>query len=403
MLRIPYYMTQKNSNKLVLVKKTTTQRVPTKDVKTVKVTRQKKNNKNKKSKNSNSGKTALTEAGAAFQKCTLAPADFTVNTGFQGIPDDYDGLTVSKAFKLINSFPTYTTGNDVYILQLPIPGVAYFYGQRTAGSAGTITLSAVCYDDAASLFYPGKETDNVQAFRYASNVIEIIPTVNEMTWGGSIQVWKSRVSAGIGVDSTALGTANPSLAIIDGLGSINSVKASSVFPFIDGCYVPAFNTESNYSWTPIIPNFPWADLNANIALAVPAGRDAVVTFGTGFPINYMGVGSFEGTFIKIPAAIVGQTAVIRSWACVEFQVNPLSSLYDYAHMSPMCDPVALMMVKEFHKSLPAGVCWKDNASFWESFLLWSKRITSVGKLIPGPVGQLMGGFNSLITEGHGLW
>jgi hypothetical protein len=386
------------NNKKVTVKTTVTQRVPKKDANT-KVTRR----KAKPQKSKGLGKTALTEAGSAFQKCTLAPADFTVNTGFQGIPDDYDGLTVSKAFKLINSFPSYTTGNDVYIVQLPIPGVAYLYGQRAAGNAGAITLTQVCYDDASTLFGAGTETNNVEAFRYASNVIEIIPTVNEMTWGGSIQVWKSRVSSVNAVNTTISSGSYSTLYAIDGLGSINSVKASSVFPFIDGCYVPAFNTESTYQWTPVIANFPWADLNTNISNSAPSARDSIIAFGVGAPINYLGIGTFEATFIKIPAAIASQTAVIRSWACVEFQVNPMSIMYDYAHMSPMCDPVALMMVKEFHKSLPAGVCWKDNASFWESFLLWSKRITNIGKLVPGPVGQLMGGFNQLITEGHGLW
>jgi hypothetical protein len=345
----------------------------------------------------------LSPAGVAFQKCTLAPADFTVNTGFQGIPDEYDGMTVGKSYRFVGSLPSYTTGNDVYIVQLPIPGIAYFTGQRAAGSTSALTLTPVAYNDAATWFPPGTETNQIEAFRFASNVIEIIPTVNEMSWGGSIQVWKSRVSAAMSVDSTTVGTGYAAIQVIEGVGSVNNSKAISVFPFKDGCYVPSFNTEANYPWTPVNPNFPWADLNANQVLAMPSAADGSVSFGTGAPINYVGCGTFEGTFIRIPAAIASQTAVIRSWACLEFQVGELSGLFDFAHMSPAHDPVALAMVKAFHKTLPAGVCWKDNATFWQTFLTWSKRITGVGKLLPGPVGQLMGSFNTLLIDGPGLW
>jgi hypothetical protein len=366
--------------------------------------KKKKSRKSKKGGRGTRGLGKLSAAGVAYQKCTLAPADFSMTTDFQGIPDEYDGSTIAKQYRLVSALQTYTPGNDVYIVQLPTPGVAYWYGQRAGGSTATLTLTPVNYDDAATLFPPGSETNNVEAFRYASNVIELVPTVNEMSWGGSIQVWKSRVSETMAIDITEVGAVYPTIMCIEGVGTVNAAKASAIFPFKDGCYVPAFNTEANFPWTPVRANVPWADINANQLVAFSAGsNDHSVAFATTSTVNYLGMGTFEATVIKIPAAVAAQTAVIRSWACVEYQVNELSYLYDLAHMSPAHDPAALAMVKAFHKTLPAGVCWKDNATFWQEFVKWSKRITGVGKLLPGPVGTLMGGFNTLLTEGHGWW
>jgi len=329
-------------------------------------------------------RTAATPAGVAFQKCTLAPADFQ-DSGFAGIPDEFDGQVISKKHTLVNSLPSYTTGHDLYIVQMPIPGVAYFFGDRTAGSTTAITLNAVFYDDAATLFPVGAEDTNISAFRQASNVIEFVPTVNEMSWGGSIEVWKSKVVLAE-APGTAATTGYSEIKLLAGLSeSMNTKKACSVFALRDGCYCPAFNTEANYEWTKpeIALSFTALTTTQNQGPSI----DSVISF-SGSTASFIGLGSFETTIIKFPAIIASQTGMLRAWSCVEYQVSPTSILYDYSHMSPSYDPVALAMVKAYHKASPCAVAWKDNASFWENF----KKVAGIGaeimSYLPGPVGAI---------------
>lgn len=340
-----------------------------------------------------SARSRLTPAGTAFTKCTLAPADFQ-DTGFSGIPDEYDGQVISKKHTLVGSLPSYTTGHDLYIVQLPTPGVAYWYGDRAAGSTTAITLTAVPYDDSATLFPTGAEDQNVSSFRYASNVLEFVPTVNSMTWGGAIEVWKSKVMQNSAVTSAGGGLLDTDY--IEGLAqSLNTKKPMSVFALKDGAYCPAYNAASTYEWVVPRTNFTYASLTTNQALAPTI--DATITF-SGATVGYVGLGSFETTIMKFPAIIAAQTGMLRAWACVEYQVSPTSIIYDYAHMSPTYDPVALAMVKAFHKTRPCAVPWKDNASFWEEFRRWAGIASEAASYLPGPIGLIGKGFNSFFKS-----
>lgn len=342
-----------------------------------------------------SSRAASTAAGIAFQKCTLAPADFQ-DTGFAGIPDQFDGQVVSKKHTLVGALPSYTAGNDLYIVQLPTPGVAYWTGNRAAGSTTAITLTAVPYDDSGTLFPTGAENTNISAFRYASNVLEFVPTVNSMTWGGAIEVWKSKVTMSDEVISVNTGGGFADGKYIGGLAeALNTKKPMSVFALKDGAYCPAYNSDAEYTWEKVNTNFSYVSLTLNQTLAPTL--DAVITF-SGSTVGFLGIGSFETTIMKFPAIIAAQTGMLRSWACVEYQVSPTSIIYDYAHMSPTYDPVALAMVKAFHKSRPCAVPWKDNATFWEEFRKWAGIASEAASYLPGPVGLIGKGFNSIFRS-----
>jgi hypothetical protein len=340
----------------------------------------------------------ITAAGRAFQKCTLAPFDFT-GTDFVGIPDEFDGQVITKNHRIVSSLPSYTTGHDLYIVQLPIPGIAYFYGDRAAGSTSAITLTAVSYDDTATLFPAGHEDYNVTDFRYASNVLEFVPTVNEMTWGGSVQVSKAKVemvSAAAPFGGGAIGT----WEYVGGLAELmNSLKQQAVFPLNQGAFSPAYNTEANFEWRPVTSAYSLTNLTTNQSTAGPV--DAVITFA-GTP-NFTGLGTFEATVMKFPAIIASQSGLIRCNACIEYQVTPTSIVYDYAHMSPAYDPLALAQIKEFHKNVPAAVKFADNATFWETFLSWTSKAATIASYLPGPLGIVGTGIKDLIDVGHGLW
>lgn len=338
---------------------------------------------------------AISAAGLAFQKCTLAPADFQ-DTGFAGIPDEFDGQVVSKKHTLVGSLPSYTTGHDLYIVQMPIPGIAYFYGDRAAGSTSAITLTPVSYDDSATLFPAGGESQNIAAFRQASNVIEFVPTVNSMTWGGSIEVYKAKVRLTEAPGAVA-SSVYQGFKFLEGLEeAMNGKKPSSVFALKDGCYVPCFNSEATYEWQAPEIAFTWAVMNANVS-AGPS-YDSAVTYTTGGTPNFVGLGSFETSIIKFPAIIASQTGLLRAWSCVEYQVSNSSILYDYTHMSPTYDPIALALVKAFHKNSPSAVPWKDNASFWENFRKWAGLASEAASYLPGPIGMIGKGFNSIFKS-----
>jgi hypothetical protein len=346
---------------------------------------------------------AATAAGLAFQKCTLAPADFQ-DTGFMGIPDEFDGNVVSKKHTLVGSLPSYTAGNDLYIVQMPIPGVAYFWGQRAAGVTTAITLTPIFYDDSSTLF-PAVTDTNLTSFRHASNVIEFIPTVNAMNWNGAIEVWKSKVNLAC-QPGTATTAGNAEIWYLEGLSTaLNTQKAQSVFALKDGAYCPAFNTEAAYNWTPIEVDVSYTTLSTWQSQS--QGIDNVITFPSATPY-FAGCGTFETTVIKFPAIAASQTGIIRAWACVEYQVAPSSILYDYTHMSPAHDPMALAMVKAFHKTTPCAVPWKDNASFWETF----KKVVGIGaealSYLPGPFGLIGKGMSIFfpskkLKKGGGLY
>jgi hypothetical protein len=320
-----------------------------------------------------------------------------------GIPDDFDGPSASYSHRGIFSLPSYTAGNDVYLMQLPIPGMAFWFAQRAAGSmSGALSFTPFRYDGATTLFPTTYQTTNAQKFRYASNVIELVPTVNEMSWGGSIQVWKSKIAM---TGEPVLGTASSTVSLVPimtGWNTLAGAEPSVVFPFKDGVYVPAFNTDNDYEWTVIPEGFTYASLATNQALAADP-LDALVTLNTSGSMLFTGLGSFEATIIKLPALPTGQSAVIRCWSCIEYLINPYSILYPFLRNSPQHDVVAMALLKEYRRRIPCGVPFRDNASFWEGFVKWVRGAGRLASFLPGPIGTIGKGVTELVDLGTGLF
>lgn len=346
------------------------------------------------------GLDSLTPAGLAFLKCTMAPADFTKNSmNFTGIPDEFEGKVITRSYDATNSLPSYTTGNDLYLVCIDSPHVAYMWGQRAAGSTGAITLTPVYYDGVTSLFPNNAESTNVTDFRFASNVIEVECTNNEMTYGGQIQQWKSELEMVETTTGTLSGTMYPDAPIIEGWSTLNTVKPSYARSIKVGCYSPNFNRQASYEWKPIRVNTPWSYINANQAAQASDENFVTVTSSN----TFLGLGSRECTVIKFPAIIASQTAIIRSWACVEYMVNPTSIIYDYAHDSPKYDPLALALLKAYQSEMKSAVDVAHNGTFWSEFVDWARKAATVVSFIPGPVGAIASGFKDLLELGHGLF
>jgi len=327
-------------------------------------------------------------------KCTTSPNDMEMDT-FQGIPDTYDGRVLSKKCTLTQALPfTPSATLDSFILLLPTPGVAFWYAQTNpAIPAANFTLTPVYYDGFGTLFPPGLEDTVVDEFRLASNVIEIVPTVNSMTWAGAIEVFKGPVSMSP-YDDTGSGAIG--LKVV-GLEAMLTVKPQSVMPFNHGCYAVTAPLSDTYPFIPIAKALTSADVYAGTGVG-----GAVVTFGGGQ--NLIGFGTQEAVFIKLPAgtSTTSNTAIVRTWSCVEYQLNSHSAFYDFASQSPCHDPIALALVREFIHTHPTAVPYYDNASFWSNFLAWVGTVSGALKVVPGLVGEVAG-ITNLVAKTASLY
>lgn len=285
--------------------------------------------------------------------------------------------------------PAFTAGSDAFIIQVPIPGIAYLWGSNVAG---VLNLNPVYYTDMLSVFPLNGETTNVNQFRYASNVLEIIPTVNSMTWTGSINLFKT--SCTLSYTSTAVDA-----YMLSGLyDAVNSSRPEMVLPFNAGVYTPTRTSADDYPFVPIMSQQKWADIYPSASTTTVTGPVTNITFGPITTTGFTGLGNQEVTVIKIPAySVAGNAGTIRSWACVEYQVASSSPLYEYSTLSAPHDPLALELLKRFYREHPAGCPYYDNESFWKRLLEWIRSTSAAVSMIPGPIGDAALGVN-LITN-----
>jgi hypothetical protein len=287
---------------------------------------------------------------------------------------------------------------DTYIVQSPIPGVAFYYGQHPAGVIPTITtpllLNAVRYADAASLFPVGSENDNVTEFRFAGMAIELVSTMNDMTWLGSLLTYKTRIALSITAGQPVAGSLLFSGSMINGMDSILPIQSSNnntqalVTRSKEGVYAPSYNGQPDWRFMPILEN-------QQTAFAPPLAPDLQPAMFTG---GVVGVGDLVSTVIVIPAAATVQNFIVRAWQKVEYKVNTNSVLYPYSHDSPSHDPVALALYRKMAKDCPLAVPAADNANFWQTLLsIVGAGGSALAGILPGPFGLLAGGVGGLAS------
>jgi len=326
--------------------------------------------------------------GMAFLKCAFAPPDFS-GTDVKGVPDLYSGKSLVKKHRFIGD-KTFKNGKDTYILLLPVPGYAYFVAEVAAGSgivSGT-NFDGVPYSDITSLFGANSTTtaDIVNKFRYVSNHLELIPTTNAMSWSGNLQSFRFPMSLFIR-QSAATVTTTGNLWSISGLESLNSSNADQYTgPFNLGCYTAAYNTGNGFAFNPILER----------VIALPGTLDAG-DFGRIVAPGALAITGFDANFDCVCLKVSGvntdlNTCILKTWACVEYQALPGSSVYEYQSFS-VCDPLALEMYRNIIRELPVGVSFLDNEGFWTRVLSIIRRISGVGMVLPGPYGAMATGVN----------
>lgn len=329
----------------------------------------------------------LSKDGLSFLKCAFAPPDFD-NTRVMGVPDNFQGKSLIKRSRNTASI-TFNSGLDYYIILAPIPGCAYALATVPAGNAiayNTI-FTMYYYPDSHTLFFPnsgapGNAADILSKFRFVSNHIEIVPTMNAMNWSGSIQSWKLPLA----VEATG----SPLTYCMNGLQSCNGSNCNQyTSSFNMGVYAGAYNVGPDFDFAPILdntdsvpestpgsPNGPWGQFQSGSGVF------------TGFDNN------FESVLVKITGLTSNQTALIKIWSCVEYQVNTGAILYDYQTLSPR-DDKALELYRAIVMELPVAVSCFDNDGFWRRVLDIIRSVSRGLSYIPGPYGLAAQGVNNV--------
>jgi hypothetical protein len=341
--------------------------------------------------------TKLTEQGNAFLKCAFAPPDFA-NSDVGGVPDDFQGKSLVKRHKLITAITNSAT-TDYYYLLLPTPGYAYWVATVTAGAqiVPATVFTGVPYSDFTAVFGASGLTTAgiVNRFRYVSNHIEIIPTTNQMTWTGSIQTFKFPVKLIERPDPAS----SLNMFAVTGLQSCNSNIADQYSgPFNLGVYAAAYNTGATFAFSDIMEN----------VLSVPfAPAPGLGDFGQLQPMGATGFtgmdNNFDSVLVKFSGAgsNAGNSYLLKTWACVEYQVLANAALYEYQRISP-CDKLAIEIYRKVVNELPVGVAFIDNEGFWRRVLDIIRRVTSVGSALPGQYGMISMGVNTAAEALHQL-
>jgi hypothetical protein len=328
----------------------------------------------------------VTKDGLAFLKCAFAPADFD-GTSTYGVPDDFGGKSLAVRFRNVASV-NLVANTDYYFILAPVAGMSYFMLSKAAGVIPTAAdaYTGVQYSNFGSLFPSASFVNqNASKFRMVSNHFELVSTTNSMSWTGNIQCFKLPLQAYLNNEGATGAGNNPDYWSISGLNQVTATDAdmySGAFNF--GVYTGAFNRGAKFDFSPI-----WKQqigLPGVISAFDFGGLTGIIP---GFDNN------MESVLIKITGVTTGQSCMIRSWSCAEFQFGPGNIMYDSQSLHVDCDKLAMAIYKKVSIELGAGVSALDNANFWERVLDIISKMGLAASVIPGPYGAVAGGVGAL--------
>lgn len=329
----------------------------------------------------------ITPGGEAFLKCAFAPPDFAASNP-TGVPDEFQGNSLLKKHRYVGNFNCNTANRDYYILLVPSAGgIAYWTTNVAAGTPilATTIFDAVTFTDEKSLFPSSNQAaDVVTKFRYVSNHIELIPTMNQMSWSGSIQAWKAPITL-----ANRPSPAADNLYNMGGLQSCNATNANQYTgPTNLGVYTAAYNSGVKFDFQEIIEGInqvPFASTGADFGIF------------RHFPGAIAGIDpQFESVIIKLSGmgATITNSFVLKVWCCIEYQVVTGSAVYEYQTLSP-CDAYAMQIYRAIILQLPVGVSFLENEGFWKRVLGIIRGISGPLSMLPGPYGAISSGVNAI--------
>lgn len=344
----------------------------------------------------------LSEAGLAFLKCAFASPDFSVDPG-KGIPDQFHGRTL--AIKDCNTTSiAFTPDTDTYLIIAPVPGYAYFKAEVPIG-VNPGTFIGTTFPTFSTNFGSGDVgVNNFSKFRYASSAVGLYPTSNLMQFSGSVQMWRVDLNL-IETLQSAVTAVGPPVITRDtfvnlgvaGLAGIRSLAPRDNYSesFIRGGYTFAFDKSQDFEWQNFVSASSFSDEPGSSTPPRHLGQE------TGHRLT--GMGNVNTIVIKVstpPGAV--NTGILRVWNCIELQPNTNSSLFQFSGVSPPHDVLALELYHQLKMRFPVAMPAAENSRFWETVLRILQQVTAVGSLMPGPVGVISGGANTITNAIAGL-
>jgi hypothetical protein len=337
----------------------------------------------------------LSPAGVSFLKCAFAPPDMQFDASV-GVPDSTMIRRLLKRHRLVKPI-TFAANVDTYILVLPIPGYAYFTATTAAGTPLTsaVQFTGVAYSDSAQLF-PSvttgpSSTAIIDRFRHISNCCELVTTANEMTWSGNVQVFKAPID--ITLRSSPAGGVDYAAYTVTGLAGLNATNEDNYTnKYTKGAFSQAYKSADIFNWK-VVQTIPFASVPATVNANVDYGQ--LLTDGV---TPFSGSSDLESIVIKVTGVTANETAILKTWACVEYAPTVGSVVYEYAMAGPDRDQLALDLYDKIVRELPIAVCVEDNAGMWERVLSIIHGVSGALTMLPGAYGSISRGVN-LVSGG----
>jgi hypothetical protein len=347
---------------------------------------------------------SLTREGMRFLQGCFAAPDFAGQGNFMGIPDDLTYKVVPYRHILTNDFSSLieagTEANyqkDLIIIVPPTPGYAFWYTWVKPGDPvqSTTLFTGVPYSDFEQLFgkLDGSSNDynkNINAFRMASNIFELVNLENATSFQGSINAVKFDSSYG---DAAVYGGSNLAKSIT-GLENCNATNLSTYASNSNmGIYISCQNKEVVFM-KGVVPD-KMIDINGgdNNSYGVLRGV-------------FTGYGTLETACIRLRNCWIPQITggfrfnsfTVRCWSLVEYIPNNDCLIAQFQMDSPPYDKVAMDIYADMTKQLPVAVSSFDNDSFWKRLLnVVGKAASFIGGVLPGPWGLIGKGVGTVAS------
>lgn len=339
----------------------------------------------------------LSLAGRRFLACAFAPPDFNLDPG-QGIPDSYDGKALMRKHVLTKPI-TFTAAKQTMILIAPVPGMAYFWAETAPGTSFSATaFTGVAMPGYSTLFPSTTNTNsNVTSFRYASMCAGLYPSGNLTTMAGSIQVYKAKLSLTNSYLQLAFAT-TPAVTVpmttptIEGLECLDTIPPNNfACNFADGCFTQSVCNQPDFEFRPITEGYA----NLPVGSITTAQANMYTSLNAPATTSITGLGDMDAICILVnsPAAAVNP-AILKIWACIEYQPNSASALYEFSNTSPARDDLALAAYRGIANSIPVAVRAVENANFWARIKAMLNKVLGATSYIPGPIGAASAGLNA---------
>lgn len=331
----------------------------------------------------------MSSTSEGFLKCSLAPFDFA-SIEFRGIPDG----SSCNIFSVHSSFVqeiTVEAGKTMNILVAPSPGIACYMSPILTGESADFKPYA--YPDVSQMFPANGKQFYVSDFRFVSNAVEITNTTPSISAGGVIKVMDLDLE--MTLTKSGLEKVTP---IWDVLGFPDSMDQKVYVDNVKyGMAGVCVNRDAQFDWTKIVGGEQAGEVeilmgNNDASLYRPAVWKSATHLCRGLD------NSFTSKLIQIKApADKSQTLFIKTMACVEYRPEPDTLLSQIATQAPQLDLVALQEYKKMVRVNPVAVRRAGNSGFFDFLKKAVKGVSGVLSHIPGPVGMISSGVNSLVS------